>query len=92
MITEILQRQIGKELEFIYSEGVTESFLQYFFASVLAEEDISEYDSIQLFIAMAYEYVYVNMNWLSDDGIQEIREFKIPYDAYNNWARSVNDR
>jgi len=89
MITPLLQRQIGSELKWIFKEDVTPEFLRHFFSEVFVEESIDDYSSINMFLAMTSEAVYVQLQWIDNDGNSDLREYRVPYEAYNNWCRGM---
>lgn len=89
MITPLLQKQISNELNWLFREEITTEFLRHFFSDVLVDEDINEYSSINMFLAMSSESVYVQLQWIDNDGNSDCKEYKVPYEAYNNWCRGM---
>jgi len=89
MIAELLQRQIGNEIKWLFKEDVTPEFLKHFFSDVLSEEDVNDYSSIAMFLAMTSEFVYVQLQWVDNSGNNDVREYRVPYEAYNNWCRGI---
>lgn len=84
MISELLQKQLAKEIEYIYGEDVLPNFCEYFFSEILKEDD-TNYKAVNMFVAFANKFVYIQLHTLDEMEIAYTKEFRIPYDAYNNW-------
>lgn len=86
MFSELLQRQLRKEVEFIFDDNQLDSFVKSFFSNLI--EDI-DYKNIEMFISFAPSSLYVQLSWTEEDGSPVCKEFKIPYDEYNKWGNSL---
>ncbi len=85
MITELLQRQITKDLEFIQDN--IESFVAHFYSP--EEACRIEEDSLKYFPTVEIGVLYIQKHYYDEDGDQRVHEEFIKIEKYNDWAKGV---
>ncbi len=84
VITRILQKQVGKELEIIYENLY--SFVKEFFG-----EDTAEFiEDLEFTTTLGDGYLLVKQYWIDEDGNQCHLELDIDCGDYNEWFKGLN--
>jgi len=83
LISELLERQIKSEIDFI--DKNMESFVRHFFG----EREYGVYDQMKYYVALQKTEIYVQKFWVDVDGDDCDDEAEICYKDYNKWWETV---
>lgn len=84
MITQLIQKQIDKELEFIYLN--LPSFIYTFIPRYY-----ESYEDCDFFFAMASDFLYAQIHYHDQDGMLCFDEDSVDFEDYNAWCNNVNN-
>ena len=87
MITQILIKQLDRELERIYAR------LPEFVDEFIGEEALEHLDDDNYFFAFSNSFIYIQRHWVEEqDGedVSCVEEGHVDYEDYNRWVNLKN--